>query len=117
MSTQPESVSDMRVQKSGDMTSIVILVILLWIVFRTLFYHHDSGILKETGENDLYVNVSNGHMYNASACKKVSDRGLGNYVVFTAIGIDLSLNHQQMIMPVIIRCEFGWWADELKPLP
>ena len=96
---------------------MIILLILLLIMFRAFFYHHGSGILQQTWENDLYVSASDGHVYKASACKKGFDLGLGNYIEFTAIGLDLSIGRQQISTPGIIRCEFAGWADNFEPLP
>lgn len=120
------------VQVSGDKTPkiimailrlIVFMVLLLLIVFLEFSYQqhgHTAYLSDITGSWQIgpffYIHLSDGHVYEASACKKELDQ-TGNGISFTAIGLDLSIGGLHITpLPKIVSC-MNWYMDFPFELP
>jgi hypothetical protein len=106
---------------SKDTNGAILFVILGLIVFCAIFLHIGTQTLRSTRleGSSLILGLSDGHEYEASACKNAMQTRSGNEFRFIAFGFDLSLFGKQITMPVIIHCELtGWWVDDfVLPTP
>lgn len=104
-------------QKSDNTVNLIFLGIVTFMILRLFFIHPGSGILETEWPDKLTVLIPGGKRYNASLCRREYESGGGNYVKFTAIGIDLSLGNRQILTPVVVRCKITLWVDYGPPLP
>jgi len=94
--------------------TFVVIVIFLLVFLRVFFYHNSSGAVKDVWWEGRYpyIRLSDGHVYQAAACKGEPDRQ-GNLIRFIALGLDLSSLGDHTAVPVIIYCKFpGGWLDD-----
>jgi hypothetical protein len=105
---------------SKDTNPVILFVILGLILFCVSFIHVGTKTLRSTRQegSSLFLGLSDGHEYEASACKNAMQIQSGNQFRFIAFGFDLSLFGKQITTPVIIHCELtGWWVDDFSLTP
>ena len=93
---------------------MIVAMFLLLVFLRVFFYHNSSGAVKDVWWDGRYpyIRLSDGHVYQASACKDEPDHQ-GNIIRFIALGPDLSFLGKRTAVPVIIYCKFpGGWLDD-----
>ncbi len=95
-------------QKPGNETPTIIKIILLLIVvFFMIFYHHGVAKLEKTWHynSGFYITLTDGRVFEASACEHGVDLSMGSFIKYTAFGFNLTLGGRMIFKPVITHCE------------